>query len=617
MKTLIRFSIVAFIFAIGYFNPNLNAAMSGDYYVGSNSGPSGPADYSTLSAAFSALETQGKSGDVTFWITSDLSVSSAQDLGVVSGSGTIYIRPYQSERTISGSVSNGGIIEFDGTDDFVVDGSINGSGRHLIIKNNTNGAGIHLNGTSTVYSTDWEIKNCEIFAGGTSSSHNICIALSGSNAYSNGYRHSDGLIENNILKRGYYGIRARAASSLYEMDNIVIKGNVFGDKDDWGSSDRIRYYGIYSYYNEKWDVLDNEMYVERYPMYFRYNYDLVTIKNNIAKGHDYYPYLYFMYDGVDIQDNYFEGSGTNMYGLYVRSNNASYEPCIISNNEITKSDYYGLYIYYADNVEIENNYIHKIHANTTGYLSGMYLNRVEDGLVKNNRIEDIKNNTTSNFGGAAYGIYVWGGSTSLTYTEDLEIFQNFIKNLRSNGNVQTSTSQFENPIGIYIRGGEDYYIHHNTIDMGTSFNDDSKQGAWSACVLAGYYKTQGIRMKNNILKNDMIGNGTKAYGFALRPYFSGTYSVTEMDHNVYDLTGAGAAGNVAHWDGDDYAFLSDWTDFSGADVNSAQTEVFLMSDGHLDGGSVGDEDLEVPKISGIDHDMDGELRQSTTTAGID
>ncbi len=619
MKTTLRIFVVAAMVFMGSYT--LNAALSGDYYVGSNSGPSGPADYSTLSAAFSALNSGGVSGDVTLWLTSDQTTTSSLTLNDLSGSGTVYIRPYQSERKISGSVSSNGILVFNGTDNIVVDGSLNGSDRSLTIENNSTGTGIHFKSTSSSnYCQYFTVKNVKIFSSTPTNSNSMGIAIAGTTPTSSGYRHRNGLIENCEIKRAYYGIRSYSISS-FKIDDIVIKDNIIGDPDDPFGADMIYLYGLYTYYNDKLDLIGNEFWGIRYPTFLYRHYDDIKIHDNIFMEYYYYPRTYYTYAGIDFQHNTLKSSGDYMYsyGFYFFMTYNYSDPFIIANNELygePDAHQYGFYIYRGNNVQIYNNDIHDL-GGSGSYTYGIYLNYVSDGKVYDNSIRNIRNTYTSNWGGGSYGIYVYGGSG--TTTNGLEINHNFIKNITANGNNYNYVFyQYYQPAGIMLRGSYNTKIQHNTIDMGTSWESDPRPGAVSACLHMGYFPSRNMVIKNNIFKNYQVGGSNLACGIFAWEYSGGANSISEIDDNVYDLSGAGASGRVADWHETDYAFLTDWQDdHSGWDVNSAQTEVHLMADGHLDGGSIDDAGLECAKISGIDYDMDGELRQSTTTAGID
>ncbi|MFW5662672.1 MAG: right-handed parallel beta-helix repeat-containing protein, partial [Bacteroidota bacterium] len=621
MKKTLRICVVAVLAVLGSYS--LNAALSGDYYVGTGSAPAGAQTYASLSAAFTALNSGGVSGNVTLWLTSDQTTTTSLTLNDLSGSGTVYIRPYQEERKITGSVSSNGILVFNGTDDIIIDGSLSGSDRSLTIQNNTSGTAIYFKASSTgSYCEDFAVKNCIVKAGapGSSNTNNIAIAIMGTTPTSTGYNHRRGLIENNEINHAYYGIRAYAQSSYKYLD-MVYKNNIIGDPEtpNYTGGNNL-YYGLYMFYHQNAEVVGNDFWGTYYPLYESYGYGDIYIKENSFKDFRGYVRIAYNYDNLYIQDNFVKSREDYSYqGLYIfYTQNTASEDFIISGNEVIGGDdYYGIYIYRGTNLQMYDNYIHDQTDEYTGYLCAVYLNQVSSGAFYNNRIEDITNTSTSTSGGSAWGLHMIGGTSSTTvYTNGFKIHSNFFKNIKSNGNNGTGTYFIRNPIAINIWGGNDISVYQNTVDMGTSFLPNSKNGAYSACLSVSYYRITAAKVANNIFRNYMIGNGTLAYGIYVNPYY-GDINFTEIDDNVYDFSVAGASGRVIKWGAADYAFLTNWTDFSGADVNSAQTEVFLMADGHLDGGSLGDEGLDCAKKPGIDYDMDGELRQSTTTAGID
>jgi hypothetical protein len=132
---------IAFAFIILFFAPQIKAQLSGSYNVGTGQ------TYTSLTRAggfFAAVNSQGLSGNVTAYITSNITnENGANDLyqwtEYGAGGYTITIRPNAATtRQIYGSV-NDAMIKLSGADRVTFDGRYSGSGMYLTFRNtNTN-----------------------------------------------------------------------------------------------------------------------------------------------------------------------------------------------------------------------------------------------------------------------------------------------------------------------------------------------------------------------------------------------------------------------------------------------------------------------------------------------
>ncbi|MCX7877089.1 MAG: T9SS type A sorting domain-containing protein [Ignavibacteria bacterium] len=108
--------------------------LSGTYYVGSGQ------TYTSFTGSgsqgfFNAVNTQGLSGNVTVFVTSNTSESGAVSLNQWTGNFTITIRPNSAVvYNISGDV-NSPLINLNGADNLIIDGRFDGSGRYLRFTN--------------------------------------------------------------------------------------------------------------------------------------------------------------------------------------------------------------------------------------------------------------------------------------------------------------------------------------------------------------------------------------------------------------------------------------------------------------------------------------------------
>ena len=152
--------------------------------------------------------------------------------------------------------------------------------------------------------------------------------------------------------------------------------------------------------------------------------------------------------------------------------------------------------------------------------------------------------------------------------------------------------------GIYVPANNSD-IYHNTVWM---------RRAGSALAL-GANRT-GIDVRNNVLVNT-------GGGYALEAFDPGAIETSE--YNILYSDGA----FPVHWDGTDYANLTDYKEDSGNDILSFDVSVTFVdtvggSDLHLASPSDDDVNLTAPEVGGITTDFDGDPRGSfTVTRGAD
>lgn len=235
---------------------------SGPYTVGTGG------YYQNLTEAFYDINTFGLKGDVTLQIISDINetVTTPPTLNQWTeyGGSNYYltITPSGGPRTIYGSYgatssspTGLGVIVLNGADRVIIDG---GSGRNLTISNNASTMSystvIRLISTGVGQGCkNVTIRNCNIIGAGNSYTNPSNTYVSGiylggtsmTSAPTNGYDHDYVTIENNVIKRAYYGILAGSTTSG-NIDSLKILNNILGADQ---SSDYIGYRGIYLYYS--------------------------------------------------------------------------------------------------------------------------------------------------------------------------------------------------------------------------------------------------------------------------------------------------------------------------------------------------------------------------------
>ncbi len=217
-------------------------------------GGTGGADYATLSAAFTAINSGALTGAITLNVISSTTEPAtpvqlnASSVGSASYT-SVLIKPTATATINSAAspTSGKGVIEFCGADNVTIDGAIaaGGSSQDLTIAiagTNTTQAAIRLAGGTTSPAngcTNITIKNCKIIGNATGTSFTGVCGIAAASGYSSttntGSFSTSGssadpdniTITNNLITKCYYGIYFKATSGN-TADNLVIKGNTIG-----------------------------------------------------------------------------------------------------------------------------------------------------------------------------------------------------------------------------------------------------------------------------------------------------------------------------------------------------------------------------------------------------
>lgn len=211
------------------------------------------ATYSTVNAAFAAINAGTHTGTITIDITANTTEPTTPIPLMASGQGSanytsIIMRPTVSA-TISGVMVTGrGVLEFDGVDNFFLNGDAPGGpiNRDLSIFNDAantvaNTAAIRFIGRTTggLGVTTTTIQNCIIYGStpGNDGSSGSTVSTSygiyaGSNAVTlssggTGNDYDDIVIRNNVFRRAYFGLYIGCLTGS-TGDNLVINNNTFG-----------------------------------------------------------------------------------------------------------------------------------------------------------------------------------------------------------------------------------------------------------------------------------------------------------------------------------------------------------------------------------------------------
>ncbi|MEZ5016907.1 MAG: T9SS type A sorting domain-containing protein [Flavipsychrobacter sp.] len=450
------------------------AQLNGTYTIGGTS-----PDYSDLSAAISALNTNGVSGPVTFMIRD----------GNYSGSG------WQGQINSITGASAGNTVTFTSQSNdntkVIIKASVSSSANYVFSFNNANyvrvkNLTLQTNSSSYQHLLEYigqasndSVVNC-VLEGQTSSSSSNATAL----VYAYQFEGSNNVFANNDLKQGGMWVYWYGTSTSSGPSNTVFYNNRFSNTSG--------YYGVYSYYTSGLKLHNNLM-------------------ERNGTGVFYTMYNYYCNDDIEIMNNTITASSTStLYGIHTYfanyySANAANTPKVHNNNITltnTSGSTYPIYTYYSKYATYEGNIINA--TNSGGYIYGygpLYYN--DDSRASNNTFNYKMTST-----GYTYNYYMCYNGANWADT-----FNNNTVNITHNG----SGSLYN-----YIA----YYGNTRILD-----NTYNIEGGTSTTYNYFYY-LDGAIFKGNKLKSH-VDNATHygAYVYNTSSYGGGIY-----DGNVFDLS---------------------------------------------------------------------------------
>ncbi|MBS3998941.1 MAG: hypothetical protein KGZ71_00510, partial [Desulfobulbaceae bacterium] len=537
-KILTRFFIFVFAFAIYVQQANAKVEI-------------GSTEYSTLSAAFTAINNGTHTGNIVAKITADISESARAVLNA-SGQGnasysSVVIYP-TGDYKISGNQATA-LIELRGADNVTFDGRQNQSGTankltientntstHSVIwldSNTTGGGGASKN----------TIRNINIVGGTNANGYGIVLSISTS-LTSAGAGNDDNTIMYCNFKKLREGVRAYGLSTAY-VKNLTVSYNSFGASN---TSETITWYGGYFYYCDNLKFHDNTL--DRfsntssvYGVWSYYGKKNKFYKNTItnfqATGWIYPMYFYDEPDS-EIYNNRIENmvSSGGSYGIYISIGNYSKVYNNVMKNFTLSSTFYGVFLSSAQYAEIYNNQIDNITNTTTFY--GVYLSSCPYSKVENNRLTNFYNSAST-----LYSIF-------LSSCIETNVLNNYIENTNtpagSSYAIYLSSSDKskvnQNKISKIVASTYSYTIFLTTVAdaqvigneiFDITANGTSTTGAWGIFIQGTSSNTQII---NNSIANirttqwSTTGTTTNPFGIAIS---SGTgYKIW---HNSVQLSG--------------------------------------------------------------------------------
>ncbi len=373
--------LLTVMLALFSFGKLIAQPLSGTYTVGTGG------NYGTISAALTALSTNGVSGPVTMNIlpgtySTTTTISIGAYTGVSATNPLVFDGGNASTTTITGAVASGAVV------------AVN-LAKYVTVKNltitNTNagscsGVGIIGNATSNV-GTGTTISKCIVNlpnVGSFTSAGIMATAAASGYATANATWMDSVNVDSNTINGGYYGIYFYNTTTVSGLRNAEMKfrGNTLNNIYYYGmyiysmqngidiigntlNMASTSYYGIYCYYNynhfaghNPTRMIGNKIYNTAYSVYYYYNTALSSnpaqIFNNVIVGRPgVYNYGFYHYNGSAYTGNSLMYNNTVKclgstygYGIYYYNNTAGGSISCMNNNFIyntTSSGYYAAY----------------------------------------------------------------------------------------------------------------------------------------------------------------------------------------------------------------------------------------------------------------------------------
>lgn len=471
------------------------------------------ATYTTLKAAFDAINAGTHQGAVTLNITANTTETATAVLNAGTTYTSVMIKP-AAAATVSGAIASNALVKILGSN-VTIDGSITGgTTRDLTFTNtSTTNPSVLFMGSSTSTSplTNVTVKNSILI--GNSVYTNFAIA----NGATDPGHFSNITVQNNDIRAGFNGLLVLAdTATATNGNNLLITGNTLGGGI---AQSGINISGI----GGTATISNNTISVER------------TTSGTLTSPAP----------GVGIN----LGTGTN---------NATVTGNTISVKSTPTSGYnyaYGIGILPgATNVStlVSNNIIKEIN----GYLTyantcGIYLGAATpNAKIHSNKIYGLKNTRES----AIQGILLASSSTAANAL----VYNNLISDIQS-----TNTGQV-NAINVFAGAG--YKIYSNTINLNSS---NAETGISTAFYVNTNITAAGaIDLRNNILAN----NKTSGTRYAIYSSVANTV-FSNINYNDYYTTGT-ALGYIGSAD---KVTLADVQTGFGGNMNSLNISPVFVS----------------------------------------
>jgi hypothetical protein len=317
--------------------------LSGNFTIGASG-----ADYSSFSAAVSAISACGISGPVSFSVLPG-TYNEQFTIPEIPGTSSTNTVTFQSSTgnaddvivSFTASSTNNWTVNLDGADyvtlqDLTFEANDGTYARTVVIQNGAN------------YNS---IIDCKI----------ISNPLARSNSNSTGIYDASGndnynVITGNLIQNGYYGIYSYGSSTSSLEEGWIVENNVVED---------YYYYGIRLYYHLAPKVNGN------------------VVRNHSSSGIVYGLSCAYCDEGLEIQNNVVEATGSStQYALYVYYCDASPgNEGLVANNMVSITSlgtgtHYGTYWYYNNYQRYYHNSLHLVSGSSTSRAAYIYLSLI-------------------------------------------------------------------------------------------------------------------------------------------------------------------------------------------------------------------------------------------------
>ena len=459
------------------------------------------ATYTTVKAAFDAINAGTHQGVINITITANTSETATAALSRSTGTSnftSVSLKPAPNvTATITGAAA-GPVFRILGSN-VTIDGSNNGTDtRNLsLVNGNATGAQVVAMGSSDVANplTNVTVKNTNIVNSLKTSGYGIIVSNAAGAATAGYFKNIN--IENNLIQRSFNGIYLLAVSAVGNGSGSVITKNDLSTSGD--NSNRLL--GIYLGGTDGVTVSSNKI----------GNFE--TTVNESKRG----MWLAVNTMNSTVTDNVIDNIGVNnagggsATGIQIFTNaGAGSAP---SANKILRN-------------KITNLFSTGLNSSVTGIsLGGSTVGTVISQNTINNLV-NTKSGTAVGLG--AQGITLGAGTGSNT-----TLSNNFISKVSSFG-----ASFSGNSGGILINAGTGYKIYNNSVYLTETQNDGTSKGLPIALSIASITATGAIDLRNNIFVTNLADTSVPAYAASV--YFSTTFANTDpkiifsnIDNNIF------------------------------------------------------------------------------------
>lgn len=330
--------------------------MGGAYTINSAL-PTGGTNYQSFTDAAAALSGCGIVAPVTFTVAPGVyneSFTIGQVLGTSATNTVIFEGQAAAQCTLSQNftTTNQAIVRLNGTDHTTF--------RNITIESTgTSGYGIQLMGEADYNEIHDCIFNMPLT---TTSAYNIAIVMAENFYYTYGNTGNYNYIHDNVIRGGYYGIRANGIST-----SSYVIGNRFENND---IAD-FYYYGFYGRYLEDVELLNNSF-----------------VGRNGGSTGSYGMYLYYGEGDFRIEDNVVRNVGSRglyfFYGNYTNQGRGSIINNMFGGGFFTSGTTYGMYLYNLKDTDILHNSVNIGGQNGNAVYIGGSSGQVDSLRVMNN-----------------------------------------------------------------------------------------------------------------------------------------------------------------------------------------------------------------------------------------